>query len=185
MTHRGAVTGSGALFLAFALAAAAAGEEAYVGTVMVSDGASKPVAVPFTLTIREYTSDETALQLAQLLHAQGHAAAVAELAKREAGRVQLGDKLGFRACVIRQQPAGSGRIVGVVTDRPMHVSETEPVRDLPADAVGYLELRLGPGGEGEGRLLPAVKLVFDAQGYVAPESLGAGSWPASGVKPGR
>jgi hypothetical protein len=171
--------------LAFALAAGAAGEETYVGTVLAPDGGSRPAAIPFTLTISEYTSDETALHLAQVLHEKGHAAAVAELVKREAGRLRLGDKLSLRACVIRQQATGNGRIVAVVTDRPIDVSDTGPVRTLPADAVGYLELRLAPDGEGQGRLLPAVKMVFDAEGYVAPENLGAGSWPASGVKPGK
>lgn len=183
MVHRGSVTGLGVMLLALALAAGVAAEEIYVGTVAVSGGA-KPGSTPLTLTIREYTSDEWALELAQLLHKTGHAAAVAEMAKREVGTLRLGDRSSFRASVIRSQKTDAGRIVRVLTDRPMHLIEAGPAPKLPQDAVGYLELRLGAGGEGNGRLLPAVKAVFDSEGFIAAESLGE-VWPVSNVKPSK
>ena len=70
MVHRGSVTGLGVLLLTLAIAAEVAAEEIYVGTVAVSAGA-KPGSTPLTLTIREYTSDEWVLELAQLLHKRG------------------------------------------------------------------------------------------------------------------
>jgi hypothetical protein len=183
MVQRGSVTGLGVLLLVLVGAAGAAAEETYVGTVAVSAGA-KPGPAPFTLTIREYTSDEWVLELAQLLHKMGHAAAVAEMAKREAGTLRLGDRSSFRASVIRSEKTEAGRIVRVLTDRPMHLIDAGPAPKRPEDAVGYLELRLGAGGEGRGRLLPAVKAVFDSEGFIVPETLGE-VWPVSNVKPSK
>jgi hypothetical protein len=183
MTAFRRLTGLAVLLSALALAAGVAAEDIYVGTVTVSAGA-KPASTPFTLTIREYTSDERAVELAQLLNDAGHAAAVAEMAKRQAGTVRLGDRSSFRASVIRLQKTDAGRIVRVVTDGPIHLAEAGPAKTLPADAVGYLELQLGAGGEGNGRLLPAVKLGFDSEGYVEPENLGE-VWPVSNVKPSK
>jgi hypothetical protein len=171
------------LLLSAALAAGAASEDIYVGTVTVSAGA-KPPSVPLTLTIREYTSDERALELAQLLHKTGHAAAIAEMAKGDAGTVRLGDRSSFRASVIRFEKTDTGRIVRVVTDRPMHLAEASPAPTASGDAVGYLELKLGAGGEGNGRLLPAVKVTFDSEGFLGPENIGE-VWPVSNVKPSK
>jgi hypothetical protein len=187
VVHRGSVTGLGVLLSALALAGGVAAEDIYVGTVTVSAGA-KPASAPLTLTltIREYTSDDRVLELAQLLHKKGHAAAVAEMAKGEAGTVRLGDRSSFRASVVRSQKTDTGLIVRVVTDRPMYLAEAGRAPTLPGDAVGYLELQLGAGGEGEGRLLPTVKVGFDSEGFLEPQSLGEGEvWPVSNVKPSK
>ena len=66
----------------------------------------------------------------------------------------------------------------------MHLVGAGPAPEIPEDAVGYLELQLGAGGEGNGRLLPAVTAVFDSEGFVAPENLGE-AWPVSSVKPSK
>jgi hypothetical protein len=182
MTHRGSWAGLGVL-LSLAVAAGAAGDDVYVGTVAIAGAASgaQPTSVPLTLTIREYTSDDRVLQLATLLHDKGHAAAVADLAKGEAGTLRIGEG-SFRASTIRLEKTATGRLLRIVTDRPMHGAGAPST--APGEAVGYLELQLGPEGGGSGRLLPAVKITFDAEGFLAPENLGA-TWPVSNVKPGQ
>jgi hypothetical protein len=177
MVHRRSVAGLGVLLLALGLTAGAAGEEVYVGTVAVS----KDATTPLRLTIREYTPDERVFALAELLHKTGHGAAVAEMAKGQSGTVRLGDGPAVKASVVRQEKTATGRLLRVVTDRPLHAAVAGPPPAFPADAVGYLELKVAEGGEGSGRLLPAVKIVFDAQGFLAPENPGA-EWPVSGVK---
>jgi membrane protein implicated in regulation of membrane protease activity len=180
MAGRGAVKGWLALLVALGAAAAAAGEEVYVGTATLPAGA-KPASVHLTLTIRQFTSEDRALALAEVLQKRGHAGVVAEMAKDEAGTVRLGDKASFRATVITQQKTDAGRTVRVVTDHPMQLGDAKPAGTIPADAVGYLELQLGANGEGKGRILTAVKAGFDSEGFVAPESLGE-AWTVSGVK---
>jgi hypothetical protein len=183
MAHRRSLTmttTTGVLLLA-ALALTAAADEVYVGTVAVSTGA-QATPTPLSLTVRAYTADERVMALADLLHRSGHPAAVAEMAKDQAGTVQLGDAT-FKAAVIRQEQTPQGRLLRVVTDRPLQAAAAG-AKPLPADAVGYLELRLGPAGANSGRLLPAITIVFDAEGFLSPQSLGP-EWPVSGGKPGQ
>ena len=185
MAHRRTVTGLGLLLsvLALSAAAGAADKEVYVGTVAVGAGA-QATSTPLTLTIREYTPDERVMGLADLLHRKGHPAAVAEMATGEAGSLQLGGGPSFKVTVIRQEKTPTGRLLRVITERTMHAAAAGSPPPLPSDAVGYLELKLGAAGEGSGRLLPAIRVVFDAEGFLAPESLGP-EWPVSGVKPGK
>jgi len=180
MAGRGAVKGWLVLASALGVAAAAAGEEVYVGTVTLPAGA-KPASAHLTLTIRQLTSDERALALAEVLQKRGHSGVVAEMAKDEAGTVHLGDKATFRATVITQQKTDAGLTVRVVTEHPLRLGDAKPASTIPADALGYLELQLGANGQGKGRILTAVKAGFDSDGFVAPESLGE-AWTVSDVK---
>jgi hypothetical protein len=164
------------LMLALAAGTRAAADETYVGTVAVPQAAAP---IPLTLTIHKYTSDERANQLAQLLHDRGHKAAVASLASDDVGQLALGDG-SYRVTLIRQEPTEGGRILRIVTDRPVQAPKSAAA--APAEAVGYLELKLGAGDAGGGRLLPAVTAAFDADGFVAPDNVGHTSWVVSEVK---
>jgi hypothetical protein len=174
MARKASLTGPVVLLSFVASAAIAAADETYVGTVDIA-GAT-PASAPLKLTIRQYTSDDLAFALAERLHKAGPAAAVAEVVKGDVGTVQLGDQA-FRATMVRQQKTETGRIVRVVLDRPVQAAAKPP-----ADTVGYVELQLGAAGEGSGKVMTAVRPVFDAEGWVAPESLG-GTWPITSVKP--
>lgn len=168
-----------ALLIALAAAGHAAADETYVGTVTVPQAAA-PVAV--TVTVRQYTADERANELAQMLHNRGHADVAAALAKERLGEVRLGDAR-FHLTLARQEPTGTGRILRLVTDRPLHAGAKPAGTAPPADAVGYLELTLDAKDAGEGKLHPAVRARFDADGFVAPETVGgAAPWPVTGVK---
>jgi hypothetical protein len=150
-------------------AASAGAAETYVGTT------SDPKPTPVTVTIREYTSDERAFALAERLHKDGQAATLADLAKGDMGTVKVGDKT-TRATMVRQEKLANGRIVRVVTERPLGPGTAPP------DTVGYVELRLDAAGAGSGRLMTAVKAAFDADGFVVPESQGE-TWELPNVKP--
>jgi hypothetical protein len=167
-----------ALLIALAAAAPAAADETYVGMVTVPEG-GPPVAL--TVTVRQYTSDERANELAQMLHARGHSDVAAALAKDRIGEVRLGDGR-FHLTLARQEPTVGGRVLRLVTDRPLHASAKAPAPAPPADAVGYVELTLDAKDAGAGRLHPAIRARFDAEGFVAPESLSGAPWPITGVK---
>jgi hypothetical protein len=181
--RRRTATGAGATLMALALVAPAAGEETFVGTVAVPQGGATPVSVALTLTVREHTSDERANQLAQMLHDRGHQAVAAELAKDDVGQLRLGDDSVFRVTLVRPEPTGNGRILRVVTDRPMQGVAKTSGAPPPAGTVGYLQLTLDAANTGEGQLYPAVTAKFDAEGFVAPDNVGGVSWQVSGVKP--
>jgi hypothetical protein len=183
MRYRSAATAAGALLVTLAVVTAAAAEDTYVGTVTVPQEGGQPVSVALTLTIRQDTSDERANALATLLHDRGHAAVAAELAKEDLGLVRLGETSSFRVTVVRKEPTANGEILRVTTDRPMYPGEP-PVPAPPPDALGYLELTLGSAQTGEGRLVPAVRARFDAEGFIAPDNVGGASFAVSSVKRG-
>jgi len=173
--RQGALAGS--LMLLWATGVGAA--ETFVGNASAPQ-ATRPAATPLTVTIREYTSDDRAFALAERLHKDGHPAAVAELAKGDAGTVTVGSGAPVRATMVRQEKTANGRMVRIVTERPLQVTGDSPA---PPDTVGYVELTLDASGKGTGRLLTAVKATFDAEGFVVPESLGE-TWAITDVKPG-
>jgi hypothetical protein len=180
MARRASLAGLVVLLSAVASAGTLAAEESYVGTVTIA-GAT-PASAPLKLTIREYTSDDQAVAMAERLHKAGPAAVVAELAKGDVGTLQLGEQT-FRATMVRQQKTDTGRIVRVVLDRPVQAAGSKATASPPAEALGYLELQLGAAGAGSGKVMTAVRAAFDAEGWVVPESLG-GTWPVTSVKPG-
>lgn len=180
MMRQGALAALVVLLGISAPAAPVAAEETFVGNITVSEGA-QPTRL--TLTIRDYTSDDQALALAQRLHQAGHAAAVAELAKADVGTVKLGEGPGLRATLVRQEKTATGRTLRVFAEKPLQPSGAKAPATLPPDAFGYIELQLNAAGEGSGRLMSAARAMFDAEGYVVPENLGQ-VWPVSNVKPG-
>jgi hypothetical protein len=166
-----------ALLIALAAAAPAVADETYVGTVAAPEG-GPPLAL--TVTIRQYTSDERANELAQMLHNRGHSDVVKALAADAVGEVRLGEGK-YRVTLVRQEPKESGRILRLMMDRPLRPTAKTP--PPPAgDMVGYVELTLGANDTGEGQLHPAVRAKFDSEGFVAAESSGGAPWPITGVK---
>jgi hypothetical protein len=172
----GTARSAAVVLVALAAAAPATADETYVGTVTPPDG-GPPVAL--TITVRQYTSDERAHELAQMLHKRGHAEVVKALAADKAGEVRLGGDT-YLMTLARQEPAAGGRILRLVVDRPLRPAATTPAPPA-GDRVGYVELTLGANDTGEGRLHPAVRARFDEEGFVAPETSSA-AWPVTGVK---
>jgi hypothetical protein len=166
---------AGSLVLLWASGASAA--ETYVGN---ASGPQATRPAPLTVTIREYTSDDRAFALAERLHKDGQPAAVAELAKSDVGTLKVGSGAPVRVTMARQEKTAGGRIVRIVTERPLQGAGDAPA---PPDTVGFVELTLDASGKGTGRLLTAVKAAFDAEGFVVPESLGE-TWTIADVKPG-
>lgn len=182
MMRRRALTGLTVLLWASGAAATVAAAETYVGTASVA-GATRPASTSLTLTIREYTSDDRAMALAEKLHKDGHAAAAAEVSKGDVGTLQLATGASLRVILVRQEKNANGRLVRVLTERPLQPGGAAPTAAPPPDSFGYVELQLDAAGNGSGRLLTAVRATFDAEGFVAPESLGS-TWTISDVKPG-
>jgi hypothetical protein len=177
MMRQGALAGS--IVLLWAAMGTAA--ETFVATASVPQS-TRPATAAVTVTIRQYTSDDRAFALAEKLHKDGHVAAVADMLKDDDGTVRVGDGAPLRATMVRQEKTASGRVVRIVTERPLQVTGGAGAA-APPDTVGYIELTLDAAGKGTGRLLTAVKATFDAEGYVVPQSQGE-TWTLSDVKPG-
>lgn len=167
---------AGALALGLALPAGAVAAETYVGSV-TREGQG---ALPLTLVIQQYTSDERVLALAQMLHGAGAESAVRELAKDEVGSLRLGED-SFRVSVVRSLDTPEGREVRAILSQPLALGPPAPEAGGPTVAI--VELKLDAQGRGTGRLLTAARIVFDAEGFLTPESAGPAPLAVVGVSP--
>ena len=147
--------------------------EVFVGTV-VDVGGVVPGATSarFTLHIDEYTTDEEASELLQVLAEQGPGGLERAMRKVEKGWIRIGSSLGYPVSVTRTFDTESGRIIRVATDRPIQMFEVwHGLRSLD-HPFGVLELRLDANDKGEGRLIAAAEVGFSKEGSLEIESLG-------------
>jgi hypothetical protein len=155
---------AGALAISLLLPAGAVAAETYVGRV-TREGQPP---LPLTLVIQQYTSDDRVLALAQLLHDRGATVAGQELAKDAVGSLRLGGDA-FTVSVARFLDTAEGRYIRAVVSQPLALGAPAPAG---GEAVGFIELKLDAQGKGGGRLLTAARIVFDAEGFLEPESVG-------------
>mgnify|MGYP001079170232 FL=1 len=70
-----------------------------------------------------------------------------------------------------------GRLVRLATDRPLHFVELRRSATSLDYPIGVVELRLPPGGEGEGTLLAAAQVHVGADGRLEVKSLPSNTGP--------
>jgi hypothetical protein len=126
---------------------------------------------PVSITIERWSTEEERKALLAALHDGGTDELVKAMEDLDVGYVQIRDSLGWRLRAASTWQTDKGRMVRVVTDRPLHVQENyrgTRSRDYP---IGVIELILPPTGEGEGILLAATQVRFDDQGRIEVKSL--------------
>ena len=130
-------------------------------------------ATQFTLQVDSLSSDEEVLELATVLKHGGQEALRKALWNIESkGFVRIGAALGYQVAVIRYVETDQGRIIRVVTDRPIQFAEVWQSSRSRGYPFGYLEIFLGPDGTGEGQMIAAAEARFTAEGRVELVSLG-------------
>jgi hypothetical protein len=155
--------------------AVVAGEvpEQFTGRV-VDAGGALPGATSafFTINIDEYTTDEEAMGFVSLLAEGGQDALEKALWDLDKGWIRVGGSLGYPLAITRSIKAEGGRIIRVMTDRP--ISMFESMRGLRSKdyPFGIIELQLDEEGKGEGRLIAAAQVEFNKEGTIEIESLG-------------
>jgi hypothetical protein len=134
---------------AFAVNMGAAGGRARAGTL--------------DIVIERWSTDADVKQLSDTLIEKGSEDLLKALQKLpRAGYIRTPTSLGWDVHFARQhpQPGGGSRIV-IATDRPMSFWELR-ARPRSVDYEFTLaEIRLGPDGKGEGKLVPAAKIKYD------------------------
>jgi len=117
------------------------------------------------ITIERWSTPAEAAKLRDVLTEKGADALLETLQKMpRAGSIQRTGRLGWDIHFAQQivAPDGSRRIV-LATDRPMSFWELAN-RPRSADyAFTLAEIRLGPDGKGEGKLVPAAKIDYDKE----------------------
>jgi len=113
-----------------------------------------------TIWIENYTSDDDAKRYLETF-AQGGQDAVVKLWQKEkpvAGRIRFATTLGYDLRVARSIPNEKGRLIRLVTDRPIQGYELMRGARSQDYPIGWIEIQLDAEGKGEGQMIAAAEL---------------------------
>ena len=159
--------------------------ETFQGRLVDTGGAiPRGTSTYITIHVDKYTPDSEVQRLAKILATKGQDALIQAMwDEKSVGYVKIGSALGYQVAVIRSLPGkDGGRIIRVVTDRPIQfveVMRSLRSRDYP---FGLIELELGPDGRGKGVMVAAAKMEFDENGRLNITSYGTQPFKILGVR---
>jgi len=118
------------------------------------------------INIERWSTPEEAARLRDVLTEKGADALLEALQKMKprAGVIQRTGQLGWDIHFAQQVVASNGsRRIVIATDRPMSFWEAANQPRSADYAFTLAEIRLGPDGKGEGKLVPAAKIDYDKE----------------------
>jgi hypothetical protein len=172
---------SGALMLTLAGAAGAA--ESFRGHVVDMSGGRRASSAHFTLHIEEFADSEEIRGLVSVLAEGGQDDLEKALRDLDRGWIRVGASLGYPISVARSIETEDGRMIRVVTDRPIQMFEVMRGLRSVDYPFGLIEITLGKDGKGEGRLIAAAQVEFSKEGAVEVTSLGTQPFRLMKVRP--
>ena len=147
-------------------------KETYTGSIIVTGLAGGVPSAMITIYIHEYTTDEEAAQLAQILKTEGQKELVKKLSKIEKGRIIIGGKTGYNFGFARSFKTETGRIIRLATDRPIYIPEARLGSRSMDYSIGYVELNLDAEGKGNGTMIFGAKISFKEDNTLKVEQYG-------------
>jgi hypothetical protein len=118
------------------------------------------------INIERWSTPEEAARLRDVLTEKGADALLEALQKMKprAGVIQRTGQIGWDIHFAQQVVASNGsRRIVIATDRPMSFWEAANQPRSADYAFTLAEIRLGPDGKGEGKLVPAAKIDYDKE----------------------
>ncbi|MBI3483830.1 MAG: hypothetical protein HY012_01580 [Acidobacteria bacterium] len=147
--------------------------ETYSMTAFPQRGALGAQTVLLTVVVDAYSTDAEVLDLVETLKAKdGADQMLKKLNKMNKGRISPVSRLGTNLAVVRTHATENGRVIRMLTDRPISFFEaynSTRSRDYP---FSIIELRLDKDGKGEGTLLVATKIKFNKENMLEIENYG-------------
>jgi len=148
-------------------------KEVFIGNVLDTTGSVPRNSTRFTLMVEHYTTDEEARELAGLLKEGGQDALNKKLSKMQVGRVQFGSRISYRVGIVRSlEKIDGGRVVRVVTDRPISFVEQARMTRTRDYDLGIIELHLDDESKGEGGIIVAARVSINEKNALEVESFG-------------
>ena len=180
-----AVRALGLLLIGLASAAgvtAGSMPEQFTGRIIDAGGAIPGATSAFvTIRIDEYTSDDDVADYVKLLAERGQGALQDALWDLDIGWIRIGGSLGYPLSIARSFDIDGGRLIRVVTDRPIQMFESMRglrTRDYP---FGIIEIRLDEDGKGSGELIAAAQAEIE-NGELKIERYGTKPFRLIGMK---
>jgi hypothetical protein len=127
-----------------------------------------------TIQANEWTTDDQVLEYARILKEKGQDELLKVLWKAKTiGFIQIGKELGHQVSIVRSlADKDGGRIIRVITDRPIQFLESMYDTRSTDYPFGIVELKLDKDGNGEGVLVAAASIKFDEKGVLQVKSYG-------------
>jgi len=145
--------------------------EEYSATAIVSGGGAAGM-VSLNILIDSYTPDAEVLRLAEILKSQGPDALAKAIDKSERGRIAPVARIGNDINVARTFQTEKGRVIRLVSNRPLGFLELRRGGRSVDYQFSVLELILNEKGEGEGVALSAAKIKFNEKNQLEVEQYG-------------
>ena len=133
----------------------------------------RELAERVTVRVESLTSDAEADRMAEILRDRGNDALEDELWKKDVGRIQIGQGLGYpiAAALAFEGAEGMDHLVLVIT-RPISVGEIFAASRSADYPFSVVSLDLDEDGEGSGELVPAARLHFGSDGRLIVDDYG-------------
>ena len=133
--------------------------------VNLNSPARGSAATTYDINIERWSTPEEAARLKDVLAEKGADALLETVQKLpRVGSIARTGHLGWDIRFAQQiAAAGGGRRIVIATDRPMSFWEASNQPRSADYAFTLAEVRLGPDGKGEGKLVPAAKIEYDQE----------------------
>jgi hypothetical protein len=133
--------------------------------VNLNSPARGSAATTYDINIERWSTPEEAARLKDILAEKGADALLETVQKLpRVGSIARTGHLGWDIRFAQQiAAAGGGRRIVIATDRPMSFWEASNQPRSADYAFTLAEVRLGPDGKGEGKLVPAAKIEYDQE----------------------
>ena len=185
--QRMAVAGTLALVISTGPAAAQPGSETFHATATVATAGGAKATAPVTIVIVRPTPAEEGRSLASAFTTGGEAALRQALAGlKTTGSVQIGKGTPTAARIALDRPTSNGRLLTIVTDKPILFLGGGLPDAKPKDGYGFavLDIEVDAQGNGSGTLSPAAKLKV-VQGAFVVDDYASEAIRLTGVKRAR
>ena len=133
--------------------------------VNLNSPARGSAATTYDINIERWSTPEEAARLRDILAEKGADALLEAVQKMpRVGSIARTGRLGWDIRFAQEiAAAGGGRRIVIATDRPMSFWEASNQPRSADYAFTLAEVRLGPDGKGEGKLVPAAKIEYDQE----------------------
>jgi hypothetical protein len=131
-----------------------------------------------TIRIENYSTPADQRALIDAFKSGGHDAMMKTLSKMKSkGRVGITGGLGYEAAYIRSIPTSDGRIIRILTDRPINFGEAYAnTRSMDYD-LSFIEIRLSNDkGKSTGTLIPGGRVKVNKKKEIELETYHAQPW---------
>lgn len=149
----------------------------YVGTVLhFGEGARRTGSTTLRLRVDELTPDSEATRLTALLRLRGERMLENELAGRDLGFLQIGDRFPERLAAAFVSETASGSHLVLITERALSTREIWSNARSADYRFRVVEVDLDPSGRGGGAMLAAARFRIEKDGTLGARNLGILPW---------